>query len=83
MLNWYWSLFINCIEMLTVAARRLHVIVETSPRLDFLEFIRSVVGDLLKNISSASSGLNRRRIINTSVGLHYPVNAETQGPRSN
>ena len=34
----------------------------TSPRLDFLEFIRSVVGGLLKSTSSASSGPNGRRI---------------------
>ena len=50
----------------------------TSPRLDFLKFIRSVVGGLLKTASSASSGLNGRRIINTSVDLHHPVNAKTQ-----
>ena len=44
--KWYWPLFVNCMLMLTVAAWRLHVSVETSPRLSFLEFIRSVVGDL-------------------------------------
>ena len=48
-----------------------------SPRLDFLEFIRSAVGGLLKTTSSKSSGPNGRRIINTSVGLHHPVNAKT------
>ena len=69
--------------MLTVAAWRLHVTVGTSPRLDFFEFIRSVVGGLLKTASSASSGPNGRRTINTSVGLHHPVNAETQGRCSN
>ena len=81
--KWYWPLFVNCIEMLTVAAWRLHVTVGTSPRLDFLEFIRSVVGGLLKTTTSASSGPNGRRIINPSVGLHHPVNAETQGRCSN
>ena len=55
----------------------------TSPRLDFLEFIRSVVGGLLRTTTSASSGPNGRRIINPSVGLHHPVNAETQGRCSN
>ena len=48
------------------------------PRLDFLEFIRSVVGGLLKTTISASSGPNGKIIINTSVGLHHPVNAEAQ-----
>ena len=38
--KWYWSLFANCIEVLTVAAWRLYVNVGTSPCLDFLEFIR-------------------------------------------
>ena len=56
---------------------------ETSPRLDFLKFIRSVVGGLLKIASSAFSGPNGRRIINISVGLHHPVNAEIQGCCSN
>ena len=79
----YWPLFVNCIEMLTVAAWRLHVTLGTSPRLDFLEFIQSVVGGWLKTTSSASSGPNRKRIINTSVGLHHPVHAETQGRCSN
>ena len=72
-------LFANCIEMLTVAAWRLHVTFETFPRLDFLEFIQSVVGGLLKTTGSVFSSPNERRIINTSVGLHHPVNAETQG----
>ena len=69
--------------MLTVVARRLHVTVGTSPRLDFLEFIRSVLGGLLKTTSSVSSGPNGRKIINPSVGLHHPVNAKTQGRCSN
>ena len=81
--KWYWPLFVTCIEMLTMAAWRLHVTVGTSPRLDFLEVIRSVVGGLLKTSSSAFSGPNGRRIINTSVGLHHSVNAETQGRCSN
>ena len=74
--KWHWPLFVNCIEMLTVAALKLHATVGASSRLHFLEFIRSVVRGLLKTTSSTSSG---RRIINTSVGLHHPVNAETQG----
>ena len=41
--KWYWPLFVNCIEMLTVAAWRLHVTLGTFPRLDFREFIRLVV----------------------------------------
>ena len=77
--KWYWPLFINCIEMLTVAAWRLHVTVRTSPHLDFLDFIPSVVADLLKNASSSLSGPSGRRIINKIVGSHYPVNAESQG----
>ena len=56
---------------------------ETFPRLDFLEFIRSVVGGLLKTTSCAFSGPNGRIIINASVGLHHPVNAKTQGRCSN
>ena len=66
-----------------MAAWRLHVTEGTSPRLDFLEFIRSVVGGLLKTTTSASSGPDGKRIINTSVGLHHSVNAETQGRCSN
>ena len=72
-----------CIEMLIVAAWRLHVTVGTSPHLDFLNFIRLLVGGLLKTTSSASSGPNGRRIINITVGLHHPVNSETQGRCSN
>ena len=63
--KWYWPLFVNCIEMLTVAAWRLHVNFETSSRLDFLEFIQSVVGSFLKTSNSESSGPNERIIINT------------------
>ena len=37
--KWYWPLFLNCIEMLTVAAWRLHVTVQGSPHLDLLDFI--------------------------------------------
>ena len=81
--KWYWPLFANCIEMLTMAAWRLHVIVGTFPRLDFLEFFRSVVGGLLKTTSSAFSAPHGRRIMNTRVGLHHPVNAETQERCSN
>ena len=77
--KWYWPLFFNCIEMLTVVAWRLHVTLETFPCLDFLESGQSVVGGLLKTTGSVSSGLNGRRVINISVGLHHPVNAETQG----
>ena len=55
----------------------------TSPRLDFLEFVWSIVGGLLKTTSPASSGPNGRIIINTSVGLYHPVNAETQGRCTN
>ena len=79
----YWSLFVNCIEMLTVAAWKLHVTMGTAPRLDFFEFIRSVAGGLLKTTSSESSGPNGRRIINPGVGLHHLVNAKTQGRCSN
>ena len=81
--KWYWLLFVNCIEMLRVAAWRLYVTVGSSPRIDFLEFIRSVVGGLLKTTSSASSGPNGRKMINTSVDLHHPVNAEAQARCSN
>ena len=51
----------------------------TSPRLDFLEFIRSILGGLLKTTSSESSGPNGRQIINPSVDVHHPANAKTQG----
>ena len=81
--KWYWPLFVNCIEMLTVAAWRLHVTQETFPRLDFLEFIQSVVGGLMNTISFSSSDPNESRKIITSVGLHHPVNVETQGRCSN
>ena len=50
--------------MPTVATWRLHVAAGISPRLDFVEFIQSVVSGLLKTISSASSCPNGRRIIN-------------------
>ena len=65
--KWYWPLFVNCIEMLTMGVWRLHVTVQTSPHLDFLDFIRSVVAGLLKNMSSSSSGPSERRIINKIV----------------
>ena len=76
--KWLWSLFVNCIEMLIVAAWRLNVTGGITPRLDFLEFIQSVVDGWLKTTSSVSSGPNERRTINTSVSLHHPVIAETQ-----
>ena len=56
--KWYWLLFVNCIKMLTVAVWKLHVTLRAFPRLDFLEFIQSVVRGLLKTTSSSSSGLN-------------------------
>ena len=40
--KWCWQLFVNCLEMLTMAAWRLHVTVQTLPHLDFLDFIQSV-----------------------------------------
>ena len=74
--KWYWPLFLNCIEMLTVAAWRLHVTVQGSPHLDLLDFIRSVVAGLLQNSRRpAVSGPSGRRIINNRIGQHYPVNA--------
>ena len=76
--KWYWQLFVNCIETLTAAVWSLHVTLETSPRLDFLEFIQLVVGGWLKTTNSVSSSLIGIRVINTSVGLHHPVNVETQ-----
>ena len=81
--KWHWPLFVNCVEMLTVALWRLNVIIGSSLRLHFLELMRTVVGGLLKTGSYASSGPNGRIIINTSVGLHHPANAETQGHCSN
>ena len=75
--KWYWPLFLNCIEMLTVAAWRLHVTVQGSPHLDLLDFIRSVVAGLLQNSRRfAVSGPSGRRIINNNIGQHYPVNAK-------
>ena len=61
-----------------MVAWRLHVTVGTSPRLDFLEFFRSVVGSWLKTVSFASSDPNERIIMNTNVGLHHLANAETR-----
>ena len=50
--------------MITVAARRLHVAVQISPRLDLLDFMRSVVAGLLKNSRiPASSGPSGRRFM--------------------
>ena len=46
--KWYWPLFLNCVQMIIVATWRLHVAVQISPRLDLLDFIRSVVAGLLK-----------------------------------
>ena len=82
--KWYWPLFLNCIEMLTVAAWSLHVTVQGSLHLDLLDFIRSVVAGLLKNSRRpAVSDPSRRRIINNSIGQHYPVNTERQGHCAN
>ena len=53
---------------------------KVSPRLDLLDFIRSVVAGLLKNSKRpASSGSSGRRIMDNSFGQHHPVNAESQG----
>ena len=71
----HWPLFVNCVEMMV--ARRPLVIVQSSLHLDFLEFIRSVVAGLLKNITqSAFSRPSERRIVNNSVDLHNSVNAK-------
>ena len=73
--KWYWPLFLNCEQMIAVAAWRLHVAVQISPRLDLLDFIRSVVAGLLKSSRRpASSGPSGRRIMNNSFGQHHPVN---------
>ena len=59
--KWHWPLFLNCVQMITVAAWRLHVAVQISPHLDLLDFIRSVVAGLLKNGKRpASSGPSDR-----------------------
>ena len=81
--KWYSPLFVYCIEMLTVTAWRLHVTEETFQRLDFLEFIRSVVGGLLKTTTSSSSGSNGKGTINNQCWSTSPVNAKTQGHCSN
>ena len=47
----YWLPFLNCVQMITVAAWRLDVAVEISPRLDLLDFNPSVVAGLLKKNS--------------------------------
>ena len=78
--KWYWPLFLNWVQMITVTAWRLHVAVQISTRLDLLDFIQSVVAGLLKNSRRpASSGPSDRRIMNNSFGQHHPVNAENQG----
>ena len=64
--------------MLKWLRRGLHVTVRTSTRLDFLEFIR-----LLQATSFASSDPHGRRLTNTGVGLHHPVNVETEEHCSN
>ena len=70
--------------MLTVAAWRLHVTVQGSTHLDLFDFIRSVVAGLLQNSRRpAVSGPSGRRIINNSIGQHYPINAERQGRCAN
>ena len=78
--KWFWPLFLNCVQMITAAAWRLHAAVQISPLLDFLDFIRSVAAGLLKNSRRpASSDPSGRRIMNNSFGQHHPVNAESQG----
>ena len=46
--KWYWKLFLKCVQMITVTAWRLRAMEQISPRLDLLDFIRSVVAGLLK-----------------------------------
>ena len=41
--KWYWLLFLNCAQMIAEAAWRLHVAVQILPRMNLLDFIRSVV----------------------------------------
>ena len=48
--KWYWPLFFNFVQMITVAVWRLHVAVQISPCLGLLDFIRSVVAGLLKTV---------------------------------
>lgn len=77
--KWYWPLFLNCIGLISVAAWRLHVAVETTDKLDLLAFTRSVVSGLLQTAKGSTAGPSGKRIQNTNVGLHHPVQAESQG----
>ena len=47
--KWCYFLFLNCINMIRVTAWQLHVIFQSDPRKDQLNFTRSVMIKLLRN----------------------------------
>ena len=80
--KWYYPLVLNCINMICIAACRLHVILQRDPQTDYLDFTRSVVIELLKNAvrSETARGLKSGRpVANQSIGQHQPVDCVKQG----
>ena len=54
--KWYWNLFVNALNIATVAAWKIHCKVLPSQHLTHLEFLREVVAGLLKSVSRQRLG---------------------------
>ena len=75
----YWPLFLNGISIATVAAWRIHVNVKTERKLGLLDFLQSVVANLLKKSKVTNPGSPGKRIQNKSDDLHHVVKPEKHG----
>ena len=69
--------------MLTKAIWKLHVTVQASCHLDFLQYMRSVAAGLLQNYKVYVLSLKPKKNMNNSAGRYHPVNAEYQGRCTN
>ena len=76
--KWYWPLFLNCLQMLSIAFWRIHCAVSQKKQLDILDFKRSVVVEILNKPKTCLSGPSGIRIL-TNSGSHYPMPAEKHG----
>ena len=54
--KWWWNLFVNAVNIATVAAWKIHCKVLSSGRLSHLEFRREVVAGLLKSVARLRLG---------------------------
>ena len=69
--------------MLTVTVWKLHVTVQASSHLNFLQYIRSVAAGLLQNYKVYVLSPKPKKNVNNGIGPYHPINLEYQGRCTN